>query len=80
MALRCTMCSGRLGASGAKERTSEMAYVSNDAGREERKVLYSSSGPTGTRGGRDVWTESPTESAMGGIISAWNIKTVGSSW
>ena len=33
----------------------------------------------GCIGGREVWTSSPTESVMGGIISAWNINVVGVS-
>ena len=44
-----------------------------------RKVLYASSGPYGCNGGSEDWTSSPTESEMGGIISAWNMSVVGSS-
>ena len=31
----------------------------------------------GARGGSDHCTSSPTESAIGGIISAWNMRVVG---
>jgi hypothetical protein len=34
-------------------------------------------GPEGESGGRDFCTSSPTESVIGGIISAWNIRVVG---
>ena len=79
MADKWTMCSGSFGAHDASDSISNMAYVSKDVGREARKVLYSSKGPIGAKGGKDHWTLLPTESDIGGIISAWNIKTVGSS-
>ena len=67
---RCTMCKGSFGARGARETISAMAYVSNDGGRESRMVWYESSGPVGASGGSECCTSSPTEAAMGGIISA----------
>lgn len=79
MADKWTICSGNFGACDASDSISDMAYVSKDVGRDARKVLYSFKGPTGANGGKDHWTSSPTESDIGGIISAWNIKTVGSS-
>lgn len=39
-------------------------------------MSYAVSGPDGWRGGRDIWTSSPTEAVMGGIISAWNMSVV----
>ena len=53
IAERWTMWSGRFGARWANERISEMAYVSKEEGRDARKVLYSSRGPMGARGGID---------------------------
>ncbi len=38
---------------------------------------YEVRGPEGERGGEETCTSSPTESVMGGIISAWNISVVG---
>lgn len=76
---RWTMCNGRAGAKALRETTSDIAYVSNDGGRDDKKVSYDVRGPEGASGGREVCTTSPTESVIGGIISAWNINVVGSS-
>lgn len=56
-----------------------MAQVSKDEGLEARNVAYSSRAPAGAAGASDVWTLSPTDSVIGGIISAWNMRVVGSS-
>lgn len=40
---------------------------------------YEVRGPEGESGGREVCTSSPTESVIGGIISAWNMRVVGTS-
>src|SRR6266536_2565349 len=79
IAERWTMCNGRFGAICAKDRISAIAYVSKDDGREYRNVGYDVRGPDGARGGNDICTSSPTESEIGGIISAWNVTVVGSS-
>lgn len=41
---------------------------------------YEVKGPVGWRGGNEVCTSSPTESEMGGIISAWKRSVVGELW
>jgi len=54
-----------------------MAYVSKEGGRDERNVEYEFNGPSGSMGGRETCTSSPTERVIGGIISAWNMRVVG---
>lgn len=76
MAERCTMWSCRSGARWARERISATAQVSKEGGRESRNVSYEVKGPLGAMGGLERWMSSPTESLMGGIISAWNMSVV----
>lgn len=73
MADRWTICKASLGARWANDRISSTAQVSYAEGRDARKVEYASAGPSG------IWGWSAWEDVLGGTISAWNMRVVGSS-